>query len=66
MQLIREIEISYFRSFYKFKLRDLSDLNVVFGKNDSGKSNVVRALSLFFTGDPDNVHAYDFVTDFCD
>lgn len=66
MQLIKEIEIAYFRSFYKFKLRNLRDLNVIFGKNDSGKSNVVRALSLFFSGDPDRTQAYDFVTDFCD
>ena len=50
MQLLEEIEISYFRSFYKFKLRQLKDLNIVFGKNDSGKSNVIRALNLFFPG----------------
>lgn len=64
MQLIEEIEIAYFRSFYKFKLRHLKDLNVVFGKNDSGKSNVVRALSLFFSGRPDHAQIYDFTTDF--
>ncbi|MBL4874304.1 MAG: AAA family ATPase [Rhodobacteraceae bacterium] len=66
MQLIKEIEIAYFRSFYKFKLRNLGDLNVIFGKNDSGKSNLIRALSLFFSGNPDHTQAYDFVTDFCD
>ena len=66
MQLIDEIEISYFRSFYKFKLRDLQNLNVIFGKNDSGKSNVVRALSLFFSGEMDNGIPYDFETEFCD
>jgi predicted ATPase len=66
MQLIKEIEIAYFRGFYKFKLRNLSDLNVIFGKNDSGKSNVIRALSLFFSGNPDRSQAYDFVIDFCD
>jgi hypothetical protein len=41
-------------------------LNVIFGKNDSRKSNVVRALSLFFSGELDRSQAYDFVTDFCD
>ena len=65
MQLIEEIEVAYFRSFYKFKLRHLKDLNVIFGKNDSGKFNVVRALSLFFSGQPDHTQAYDFLTDFC-
>ena len=44
MKLIKEIEVAYFRSFYKFKLRNLCDLNVIFGKNDSGKSNAIRAL----------------------
>ncbi len=66
MQLIKEIEISYFRSFYKFRLRNLEDMNVIFGKNDSGKSNLLRALSLFFSGKPDHGEAFDFVIDFCD
>lgn len=66
MQLINEIEIAYFRSFYKFKLRSMSDLNIIFGKNDSGKSNVVRALSLFFSGSTGHSEDYDFITDFCD
>lgn len=65
MNLIDEIEISYFRSFYKFKLRHLKDLNIIFGKNDAGKSNVVRALNLFFSGQPDHAQEFDFETDFC-
>lgn len=64
MQLIQEIEISYFRSFYKEKLRNLSDLNVIFGKNDSGKSNIVRALNLFFNGAPDHDQEFEFPIDF--
>lgn len=64
MQLIEEIEISYFRSFYKFKLRHLKDLNIIFGKNDSGKSNVVRALNLFFSGSPDHNQPFEFPIDF--
>lgn len=66
MRLIEEIEIRYFRSFYKFRLRDLSDLNIIFGKNDSGKSNVVRALNLFFAGRPEHAHPFDFPIDFCE
>lgn len=66
LQLIDEIEISYFRSFYKFKLRNLRDLNVIFGKNDSGKSNVVRALNLFFSGKPEHSHLFEFPIDFCE
>lgn len=66
MQLIDEVEISYFRSFYKFKFRHLKDLNVIFGKNDSGKSNVVRALNLFFSGSPERAQPFDFQIDFND
>lgn len=66
MQLIDEIEISYFRSFYKFKFRDLHDLNIIYGKNDSGKSNLVRALNLFFSGYTEYSHPFDFNIDFCD
>lgn len=66
MRLIEEIEIRYFRSFYKFQLKDLGDLSIIFGKNDSGKSNVVRALNLFFAGRPEHTHPFDFPIDFCE
>lgn len=65
MNLIREIEISYFRSFYKARLSNLDDFNVIFGKNDSGKSNVIRALNLFFNGKPDYAYPFEFPLDFC-
>jgi predicted ATPase len=66
LRLIEEIEISYFRSFYKFRLRELRDLSTLFGKNDSGKSNVVRALNLFFAGQPEHSHPFEFPIDFCE
>lgn len=66
MKLIEEIEIRYFRSFYIFRLKDLGDLSIIFGKNDSGKSNVVRALNLFFAGRPEHNHPFDFPIDFCE
>lgn len=66
MQLITEVEVSYFRSFYKFKINNTNSLNVVFGKNDSGKSNLVRALNLFFNGSPDLNNPFDFPVDFCE
>lgn len=64
MQIIDEIEISYFRSFYKIKIQNIKDLNIIFGKNDSGKSNVVRALSLFFSGRPEHSYPFEFPIDF--
>lgn len=64
MDLISEVEISYFRSFYKFKIINCNELNIVFGKNDVGKSNLVRALNLFFAGKPDSFSEFDFPIDF--
>ena len=54
MDIIEKIEIKHFRSFdggkdqTKVKIDNLSDLNVFSGANDSGKSNILRALNLFF------------------
>lgn len=53
MQLIEKIEIKSFRSFgnqkkNKTQIVNLKDLNIFSGGNDSGKSNILRALNLFF------------------
>jgi predicted ATPase len=54
MDIIEKIEIKHFRSFdggkdqEKVRIENLKDLNVFSGSNDSGKSNVLRALNLFF------------------
>tara|TARA_R100000365_G_C2741774_1_gene70411 strand:- start:304 stop:2076 length:1773 start_codon:yes stop_codon:yes gene_type:complete len=66
MNLIKEVEVAYFRSFYKVSLNNCSDLNVVFGKNDVGKSNIVRALSLFFNQETDPGVPFSFDIDFSD
>lgn len=46
--MIEKIEIQYFRSIYRATITGVSDINVLTGKNDVGKSNVLRALNLFF------------------
>lgn len=57
MNIIKKIEIRHFRSFdsgkgqKKVEIDDLKDLNVFSGANDSGKSNVLRALNLFFNNE---------------
>lgn len=57
MDIINKIEIKHFRSFDggtgrpQVRVEDLVDLNVFSGANDSGKSNVLRALNLFFNGE---------------
>lgn len=55
MKIIDKIEIKYFRSFdwwkgqEKVNIHNLNDLNIFSGSNDSWKSNVLRALYLFFS-----------------
>jgi len=66
MQLIKKIEISYLRSLYRATLSSVGDLNIIFGRNDSGKSNVLRALSLFFNGVIDTLDELDFDLDVSD
>ena len=53
MKLIERIEIRYFRSFGErnIKIINLKDLNIFSGSNDVGKSNVLKALNLFFNNE---------------
>lgn len=46
--LIKSLEIRYFRSFYQVSFSPTRKMNIIFGENDTGKSNVMRALNLFF------------------
>ena len=48
MRLIEKVEVAYFRSVYKDQIDHCSDTNIIFGRNDAGKSNLLRALNLFF------------------
>lgn len=64
MILIRKIEIQYFRSIYWQSITDVSGLNILTGKNDAGKSNVLKALNLFFNNQTDFGVEFDFSKDF--
>ena len=66
MQLIKRIEINYLRSLYTANLNSAGDLNVVFGRNDSGKSNLLRALNLFFNDEIEPGTQLDFDLDIAD
>ena len=46
--MIEKIEIQYFRSIYRATISNISDINIFSGKNDAGKSNILKALNLFF------------------
>ena len=48
MYLIKKIEIRNFRSIYDVEIDEASDVNVISGVNDVGKSNIIKALNLFF------------------
>ncbi|AZZ79321.1 hypothetical protein CCX46_16260 [Pseudomonas sp. RU47] len=64
MRLIDKVEIAYFRSMYKDDLSDCAEVNIVFGRNDSGKSNILRALNLFFNNNTSPDQAFVFDQDF--
>jgi len=53
MQLITRIRVEGFRSLVDTTVEPLGNLTCLIGVNNSGKSNILRALSLFFTGEPE-------------
>jgi predicted ATPase len=61
---IESIEIRHFRSIYKLRLQNISDFTVISGKNDVGKSNILKALNLFFNGMTDWNTRFSFDDDF--
>ena len=63
MQIIDKIEINYFRSIYTLSLKDCHDINVITGGNDAGKSNVLKALNLFFNNETEPHSDFDFLRD---
>jgi len=64
MIAIKRMEISNFRSIRDTTL-DTNHMNILVGRNDVGKSNVLRALNLFFNGETDPGVKLAFGQDFC-
>jgi hypothetical protein len=64
MITIQNIEISRFRSIRDATLSGLQDFSVLAGLNNSGKSNFLRALNLFFTGQPEPGVPFDLTRDY--
>ncbi|WP_118975980.1 ATP-dependent nuclease [Taibaiella koreensis] len=62
--IIKQITIKYFRSIGNITI-DLNDLSLFVGKNDAGKSNVLKALNLFFNNETDYGKPFDFDQDYC-
>lgn len=63
MRIIDRIDINYFRSIYSMSITNCQHLNVITGSNDSGKSNVLKALNLFFNGEAEPHAEFDFLRD---
>jgi len=64
MQVIKRIEIQYFRSIYNIVIKDFSDLNMLSEKNDVGKSNILKALNLFFNNEVESGKEFIFADNF--
>ena len=61
---LKKIRIKNFRSIVDETI-NLYDFNIFVGLNDCGKSNVLKALNLFFNGETENGHVLDFPRDYC-
>lgn len=60
---IETIHIENFRSIRNITV-NVSQMNVFVGLNDVGKSNILKALNLFFNGQTDHGKYFDFNRDF--
>lgn len=60
---IRRIEITNFRSIQKMVI-DSARLQIIVGNNDAGKSNILRALNLFFNSQTNPSESFNFSTDY--
>lgn len=63
MRIIDKIEVNYFRSAYSIALTDLRDITIFIGENDSGKSNILKSLNLFFNNETEHETAVNFTED---
>lgn len=69
MKIIESIRIKYYRSIQNTTrgnqtFLSTSDLNIIVGSNDAGKSNYLRALNLFFNNSSDLGDIFNFAQDF--
>jgi predicted ATP-dependent endonuclease of OLD family len=64
MKLITEVTVDHFRSIRAQKIGDLGHFTVIVGLNNSGKSNLLRALHAFFQNKTDVDLPFDFMRDY--
>lgn len=63
IQLVK-VRIRNFRSILDQTI-NFDECNIFVGQNDCGKSNVLKALNLFFNGETDYHKKFNFYHDFC-
>lgn len=63
MLRIKRIHIKNFRSIVNSSI-NVQQMNIFVGLNDAGKSNVLKALNLFFNGETEPGCQFDFATDY--
>ncbi|HEJ8010962.1 TPA: AAA family ATPase [Serratia marcescens] len=61
--MIRLISVKNFRSIQN-NVIPIEEITTFVGKNDAGKSNILRCLNLFFNGETDQRTPYEFGADF--
>ena len=61
--MIKRIDIKNFRSISNIKA-NLTPFTILCGRNDVGKSNILRSLNLFFNGFTNNGVEFNFENDF--
>lgn len=64
-QLLNQISIKGFRSIKKMEFDVAKQVNLFAGLNDHGKSNVFRAIHLFFTGTPEPGLPFQYDQEIC-
>lgn len=65
MKIISKIQIKHFRSFFECDdLKSLGEFNIFAGANDSGKSNALKALNLFFNNQTSFLDRFNFEDDY--
>lgn len=61
MRIIDRVDINYFRSISSLSLTGCRDINIIAGQNDAGKSNILKALNLFFNNSPERDEDFEFL-----
>jgi hypothetical protein len=64
MILIKSVHVIGFRSLENCRLEKVDGYHALVGKNSSGKSNIIRALNLFFNDEVESGRPLSFDTDY--